>query len=101
MAKITIDLEAKIHAEIISQDLVMPHSPLIIDPITNSYSEFAPLKSYRLSIVGMSGISNPSLLQNGKNSRFTAGGQGYVTIKLFIEDELGNTATAQKKINIG
>lgn len=97
----TISLEAQIHAEIIAMDFVMPNTPLIIDPLTNSYSDYAPLKTYRLSIIAMSGVSNPSLLQNGKNSRLTVSGQGSITIKLTIEDELGNTDTDEITINVG
>lgn len=99
---VTINLQAKIHAEIYTEDEIVPSNyPAILDPITKSYSDYGKLVYYRLSIIAMNGISNPVLLQNGKNSRFTASGRGTCTIELLIEDEHGNSDTDEVTINIG
>lgn len=102
MATMKVNLSASIHAEIYTNDLFVPSNyPAILDPITRSYSDYAPLTYYNLSIVGMSGISNPVLLNNGKNSRFTASGVGTCDIKLTIEDAKGNTDTHTITIGVG
>jgi hypothetical protein len=101
MADFNINYDNGIHAEILSRDSVMSNTPLILDPVTNSYSENGELITYKLSIVDVSGVTNPTLLNNGKNSRFTASGNGTCTIELFIEDSEGNYDIDTKVINIG
>jgi hypothetical protein len=98
---LNIEFNNGIHAEIKGRDTVMANTPLILDPITKSYSENGEIIMYRLSIVGMEGITNPVLLNNGKNSRFTASGSGTCTVELYIEDEEGNYDTDSLIINIG
>lgn len=94
MAELNINLSAQIHAEIISNtDFIQSDTPLILDPLTKSYSDYAKLIYYDLKIVSLVGLTNPVILQNGKNSRFTASGNGTCTIELYIEDELGNSDT--------
>lgn len=66
-------------------------TPIILDPLSESYSGFAPLCFYELVVSNISGLTDIILLQNGKNSRFTASGSGTCDITLNIEDELGNT----------
>jgi hypothetical protein len=94
MAHININISSKIHAEIDGGDKQgMAYTPILLDPITKSYSTMAPLTYYVLTIENVYGLENPRLLNNGKNSRFTAGGKGECEIKLYIEDELGNSDT--------
>ena len=101
MARMTVNLASAIHAEIRQGDFSMlPNTSVILDPLTKSYSD-EPLVYYNLSIVSLSGISNPVLLQNGKNSRFSASGRGTVQIKLTIEDAVGKTASHTITINVG
>ena len=96
MAELNINLSASIYAKIVIDSLVVrPNTPIILDPITDSYTDYpdANLISYSLDIIEREGITNTVLLENGKNSRFTSDGQGSCRIKLTIEDNLGNTAT--------
>lgn len=102
MATVNISLKSEIHAEILVDTEVIPSNyPLIIDPITNSYSEFGLLTYYSLSVEDVVGLTNVALLQNGKNSRLSASGAGSCKLVLTVEDELGNSATNSKIINIG
>jgi len=94
MANLNINLTKLIHAEITVLDsYTFINSPLIIDPLTKSYSDYAPLVYYNLELIEVSGLENPILLENGKNSRFTAQSNGSCKIQLTIEDEQGNTDT--------
>lgn len=94
MAELNINVSAKIHAEIDGGDrLGFPYTPIILDPITKSYSNIAPLVYYNLSIRNVYGLISPAILNNGKNSRFIAGGKGECEIELFIRDAQGNTDT--------
>lgn len=102
MATMSIGLSATIHAEIAYKtDTVLPNSPLILDPISKSYSEFGELVECRLSIVDASGVTSPTILNNGRNSRFTAGGYGTCTVELFIKDDKGNYDTDRLIIKVG
>lgn len=92
MAELNIEIEEGIHAEIVGGDKTgLPYVPIILDPISNSYSTLGILNSYQMLIQNINGLINPSLLHNGKNSRFTAGGTGTCDIRLRIEDDQGNT----------
>ena len=94
MATLTIDLEDGIHAEIVTKNnFTSPNVPLILDPITKSYSDYAPLVYYVLEIKNIIGLIDPRILNNGKNSRFTSDGNGSCNIELYIEDEQGNKDT--------
>lgn len=102
MATIDIKLSNEIHAEILTDLEAVPSNyPLIIDPVTNSFSDLATLIHYYLYVEDVVGLTNIKLLQNGKNSRFTADSVGSCKLVLVIEDELGNTATDNKIINVG
>ena len=102
MATMNINVSSTIHAEILLEsEFVLSNTPLIIDPLTNSYSDYSKLKLYKLTIINTSDtIINPQLLENGKNSRFTADGYGEVTIELYIEDEEGYTDTDTITFNV-
>jgi hypothetical protein len=101
MAHLEINVNAKIHAEIAEGDQEgLAYTPILLDPITKSYSTMAPLTYYNLTIENVYGLENPKILNNGKNSRFTAGGKGECEIKLYIEDELGNSDTDTITIKI-
>lgn len=99
MATITIDLDAKIHAEIVVRNyFTSPNVPLILDPITKSYSDYSPLVYYNLELSEVTGLIDPRILNNGKNSRFTSDGSGSCMINLYIEDEQGNKDETSIKI---
>ena len=101
MATITLNIEAKIHAEIISTTYSLSDFPIIIDPLTNSYSDFGKLIRYNLTVNDQTeNITNAEILQNGKNSRLIVSGSGTVTIGLEVEDEFGNTDTDEVTITI-
>jgi hypothetical protein len=101
MGDFNIKFEKGIHAEIVSSGIAMSNSPLILDPVTNSYSTNGNIITYNLSIIDISGVDNPVLLNNGKNSRFTASGNGTTTVELYIEDDKGNYDTCELIIKIG
>jgi len=99
MATITIDLDAKIQAEIVTRNnFTSPNVPLILDPLSKSYSDYSPLVYYNLEFSEVTGLIDPRILNNGKNSRFTSNGSGSCIINLYIEDEQGNTDTDSIKI---
>lgn len=101
MAELNISINAKIHAEIDGGDKTgMSYVPIILDPITKSYSTIAPLVYYNLSIKNVYGLINPVILTNGKNSRFTAGGTGECEVELYIRDKKGNFDTDTITIQI-
>lgn len=102
MADMNINLEAGIHAEIDGGDRnTLPYTPAILDPMTKSYSTYAPLNYYNLSIRAVSGLRDAVILNNGKNSRFTAGGKGHCDVELTVEDELGNSDKHTIRIYVG
>jgi hypothetical protein len=93
MAELEINLSKQIQAVISGGDRVAyANVPVILDPITKSYSDYAPLTYYNLTIRNIYGLENPVILNNGKHSRFTAGGKGECEVELRIEDALGNYA---------
>jgi hypothetical protein len=93
MSNINIKLKKDIYAEIIGESSMLSNSSMILDPITNSYSELGNLEYYSLKVAELSGVYDPVLLENGKNSRFSVSGKGKVVIELLIRDDKGNTAT--------
>lgn len=95
MGDFTVNFTPEIHAEIKGGDKQgLPYTPIIIDPISKSYSTYGKLIYYSLSLRNIYGLLNPRILTNGKNSRFTAGGKGECQVELFIRDDKGNTDTA-------
>lgn len=101
MAELNINLNAGIHAELIVDSVDMySNTSIVVDPITNSYSDYGKLVSYNIQVFSQVGLVALRVLENGKNSRVSSGGQGYMQLKLTVEDELGNTATAIKLINV-
>jgi hypothetical protein len=102
MAELNINLSKQIQAVISGGDKsTLPYVPVILDPITESYSDYATLTYYNLTIRNIYGLENPVVLNNGKHSRFTAGGKGECEIELRIEDALGNYATDTIIITVG
>lgn len=94
MAEINIVLEPSIYAEIAEGDFSMlSNTSVTLDPISNSYSRPNPLTYYKLEVVYSKGITDPVILQNGKNSRFSCSGKGYAQIQLYIENSVGESAT--------
>lgn len=94
MATTTINVTAQIHAEIAGGDKTgIAHSAVILDPLTKSYSSVGDLVTYRFTIFNNTGLKQPEILANGKNSRFIAGGTGSCSVELYIEDDQGNSDT--------
>lgn len=94
MATVTINVNLEIHAEILGGDKTgLAYSPIILDPITNSYSGGGELITYQFHISNVVGLITPDILHNGKNSRFVAGGAGSCTVELTVIDDLGNSDT--------
>lgn len=97
-----ITVSSTIHAEIITEETtVVQNTPVILDPLTNSYSDMGDLVEYELFIQETTGnITYSEILNNGKNSRLIVSGRGTITVRLNIEDELGNTATTSIVLNV-
>lgn len=94
MAYFTITVGAGIHAEILGGNVSgYDYIPIVIDPLSLSYSGFGQICEYDLTISNISGLTDIILLKNGKNSRFTASGPGTCDVTLEIQDEYGNSDT--------
>jgi hypothetical protein len=94
MAHININVNAKIHAEIAGGDKEgLEYTPIILDPLTHSYSTMGQLTHYEFTIKNVYGLVKPEILTNGKNSRFIAGGTGECEVELYIEDSMKNSDT--------
>lgn len=101
MASLNINIEEGIKAVISGGNKTgLTYTPVILDPVSESYSTFAKLVRYDMFIKNIQGLKDPSLLHNGRNSRFTAGGTGTCDIELIVEDEAGNTASHTITITI-
>lgn len=94
MATYNLVVEEGIHAEIVNGNINgISNVPIKIDPLTLSYSGLATLCFYNLEISNIIDLTFINLLQNGKNSRFSAIGPGSCNLTLLVRDELGNEDT--------
>lgn len=100
MAETTINLNSGIHAELLGPSEMVSNTSIVLDPISKSYSNYAPLKEYEISVAEFIGISDPVILHNGKNSRLSVAGSGRIVLELLIRDEKGNTDTDILTINV-
>ena len=92
MAELNIHLVKEIKAVLLGPTIMASNTAIVIDPLTESYSTYAPLSDYNLEVAESFGIENARILHNGKNSRFSCGGKGRVVIELSIRDKRGYTA---------
>lgn len=93
MANIDIQIQGNdIHAEFAqgSSATILENVPLILDPLTLSYSNLGTFCDYEMTIDNISGLSYYDILHNGKNSRFIAEGVGSCDITLTVNDNQGN-----------
>lgn len=101
MAQFTVTVTQGVHAEIVGGDKFgFDSTPIILDPLSLSYSGLGMLCFYDLVIDNISGLTEVRLLKNGKNSRFTAVGPGTCDIILTVQDEYGNSDTDTITITI-
>jgi hypothetical protein len=90
-----------IHAEIKDGDRVMiANSSIKINPLSCSYSTLGVLNKYTLEVQNVSGLTEYSILENGKNSRFSCVGTGTCDILLTIIDDKLNEDTDTITITI-
>lgn len=93
MAQIGIQVKGEdIHAEFVrgTTATALGGSPLILDPISLSYSNLGTLCTYNMSITNVVGLTYYDILHNGKNSRFIGEGSGSCNIVLTVTDDLNN-----------
>jgi len=94
MAQIDIQVQGSdIHAEYVqgTTATILENVPLILDPLTLSYSNLGTLCDYSMTISNVVGLTWYDILQNGKNSRFIAEGTGSCDITLQVGDDSSNT----------
>lgn len=101
MAVYNIVVGNGIHAEIANGNInSFSNLPIIIDPLSLSYSGLGVLCFYDLVIDNIVGLTEVNLLKNGKNSRFSAIGPGSCDLTLTVKDDVGNEDTDTITINI-
>jgi len=95
MAHFDIQIQGNdIHAEFVNgTQTMLQNTSIVLDPIYLSYSNLGTLSTYNMTVGNISGITQYSILRNGRNSRFSAEGIGTCDITLTIYDDLGNFDT--------
>lgn len=93
MGTLTIYIAGEdIHAEIAGGSFVLlTDTSAVLDVLSYSYSLLGTLNQYTLQVSNVSGLTEWRVLENGKNSRFSASGTGSCDLTLTVFDDQGNS----------
>ena len=101
MAEFTLNIIDTIQAAIVGGNKTMNSGDAItLDPVSESVSIAGDINFWELTIIDTGTTTFSDVLNNGKNSRFTAEGTGIVIVQLEVRDTAANSDTATIQITV-